>query len=57
MQLRTDYGALQNSAVQQLSQMDVDARLAEMHEQLVQIRAASESTEERLRSEVSRWLS
>lgn len=34
--------------------MDSDARLAEMHEQLMQIRAASEVTEERLRSEVRR---
>ena len=32
--------------------MDSDARLAEMREQLLQIRAASESTEEKLRSEV-----
>ena len=36
--------------------MDSDARLAEMHEQLMQIRAASESTEEKLRSEVRRSL-
>jgi len=34
--------------------MDSDARLAEMREQLMQIRAASESTEEKLRSEVRR---
>ena len=34
--------------------MDSDARLAEMHEQLMQIRAASEVTEEKLRSEVRR---
>ena len=54
MQLRTDYAALQDNAIQQLTQMDSDARLAEMHEQMMQIRAASESTEEKLRSEVRR---
>lgn len=53
-QLRTDYAALQDNAIQQLTQMDSDARLAEMREQLMQIRAASESTEEKLRSEVRR---
>ncbi|XP_078362497.1 rab GTPase-binding effector protein 1-like isoform X2 [Oculina patagonica] len=51
--LRTDYAALQDNAIQQLTQMDSDARLAEMREQLMQIRAASEGTEEKLRSEVS----
>lgn len=50
--LRTDYAALQDNAIQQLTQMDSDARLAEMREQLMQIRAASEGTEEKLRSEV-----
>lgn len=52
-QLRTDYTALQDNAIQQLTQMDSDARLNEMREQLMQIRAASESTEEKLRSEVT----
>ena len=52
--MRTDYAALQDNAIQQLTQMDSDARLAEMREQLMQIRAASESTEEKLRSEVRR---
>ena len=32
--------------------MDSDARVSEMREQLMQIRAAAESTEEKLRSEV-----
>lgn len=32
--------------------MDSDARLVEMREQLMQIRTASEGTEEKLRSEV-----
>ena len=54
--LRTDYTALQDNAIQQLTQMDSDARLNEMSEQLMQIRAASESTEEKLRSEVSKLL-
>lgn len=52
--MRTDYAALQDNAIQQLTQMDSDARLVEMREQLMQIRAASESTEEKLRSEVRR---
>lgn len=52
-QLRTEYAALQDNAIQQLTHMDSDARLAEMHEQLMQIRAASEVTEEKLRSEVA----
>ena len=55
-QLRTDYTALQDNAIQQLTQMDSDARLNEMREQLMQIRAASESTEEKLRSEVNELL-
>ena len=50
--MRTEYAALQDNAIQQLTQMDTDARLTEMHEQLMQIRAASEGTEEKLRSEV-----
>ena len=35
-------------------QMDSDSRVSEMKEQLLQIRAASENTEESLRNEVSR---
>ena len=50
--MRADYATLQDNAIQHLTQMDSDARLTEMREQLMQIRAASESTEEKLRSEV-----
>ncbi|XP_031551610.1 rab GTPase-binding effector protein 1-like [Actinia tenebrosa] len=51
--LRSEYIALQDSALQQLSQMDSDARVTEMKEQLMQIRSASEGTEEKLRSEIA----
>lgn len=52
-QLRTAYAALQDHATQQFKQVDSDTRLSDMQEQLLQIRAASESTEEKLRSEVT----
>lgn len=51
--LKSKYTALQDNAIQQLTYMDSDARLAEMQGQLMQIRAASENTEEKLRSEVT----
>lgn len=51
--LRTKYAALQDTAMQQLTHMDSDARLTEMREQLMQIRTASENTEQKLRSEVT----
>ncbi|XP_048582683.1 rab GTPase-binding effector protein 1 isoform X2 [Nematostella vectensis] len=51
--LRSEYNTLQDSALQQMTQMDSDARVTEMKEQLLQIRAAAEGTEEKLKSEIA----